>query len=66
MTKYKVIKYFRWGNLKLNKGQIIIVENKKNENGHSLVSIEHYPEKKQFVVAEAIETMVFLKKIEKY
>lgn len=63
MTKYKVIKYFQWGDLKLDKGQIIHIESK---NDGSLVSVAHYPEKNQFVSTKAIESMIFLKKIEEY
>lgn len=64
MTKYKVISYFQWGDLKLDKGQILLIENQSTER--SLVSIEHYPEKNQIVSTKAVESMVFLQKIIKY
>jgi hypothetical protein len=51
MTKYKVLQYFQWGRLKLNKGQIIIVTD--NGDGLSTVTVEHYPEKEQPVTIGA-------------
>lgn len=64
MQKYKVLKYFQWGDLTLDKGQIILVE--KQNSDHSLVSLEHYPNKSQLVGTSSIEGMTLLKKIEKY
>lgn len=69
--KYKVLQYFQWGNLKLDKGQIIIIEpHNPPRNNYaqdvSLVSAEHYPEKKQLISTRAIESMISLKKIERY
>jgi len=64
MTKYKVINYFQWGKLKLNKNQVLCVEKKDSQT--SLVYIEHYPEKSQLVNTKAVESMIFLKKIEEY
>lgn len=64
MQKYKVINYFQWGNLKLDKGQILHIEDQGE--GRSMVSIEHYPDKNQLVGTSAIEGMMLLKKIEKY
>jgi len=64
MDKYKVIQYFQWGNLKLDKGQVILAEIK--DNGNSLITVEHYPEEIQLVSTKSIESMIFLKKIERY
>lgn len=71
MSKYKVLQYFQWGNLKLDKGQIVIIKSHNPPGNNyasdaSMVSVEHYPEKNQLVTTKAVETMVFLKKIEKY
>ncbi len=63
MTTFKVINYFQWGNLSLEPGQILLIENQIN--GSSLVSVNHYPEKNQLVSTEAVESMVFLKKIKR-
>jgi hypothetical protein len=71
MNKFKVITYFQWGNLKLDKGQIILIipHNPPGNNyaqDASMVSVEHYPEKKQLVSTKAIESMISLQKIERY
>ncbi|MBD3279366.1 MAG: hypothetical protein GF390_01500 [Candidatus Pacebacteria bacterium] len=62
--KYKVLQYFEWGRLKLEKGQIIIIEN--NSDGTATVSIKHYPDKSQTVSSQAVDSMVNLKRIKKY
>jgi hypothetical protein len=63
MTKYKVINYFQWGRLKLDKGQVILIE--ESDKNNSLVRLEHYPEKSQLVSSKAVTSMVSLNKIEK-
>lgn len=63
MKRYKVLKFFRWGDLVLNKNQIII-ENKNNNT--SIIKVEHIPCKPQIVSNKAIESMILLKKIENY
>jgi hypothetical protein len=64
MKKYKVLQYFQWGRLKLEKGQHILIREREGEN--SIVSIEHYPDKSQPVGVGAKESMILLKKIEEY
>lgn len=64
MTKYKVLKHFQWGTLKLEKNQIILIEAKDDKT--SVVSVEHYPDKNQVVSSKAVESMIFLQKIERY
>lgn len=67
MKKYKVLKYFQWGRLKLDKGQIIVISDyHEYDDDRVLVSVEHYPEKNQPVALGAVEGMVLLKKIEEY
>lgn len=63
-TTYKVLQYFQWGQLKLETGQRIIIEDLGN--GDSIVSVDHYPDKTQRISSQATDSMVFLKKIEKY
>ena len=68
MSKYKVLEYFTWGQLSLDKNQYILVKDLgPNEIGNprSTVSKEHYPEKQIQVSTPAVESMVLLKKIEK-
>ena len=62
--KYKVLDYFEWGQLKLDKGQIIVIENQ--DDGDALVYVEHYPEKSQVISGQAMTNMVSLKKIKEY
>jgi len=62
--KYKVLKHFQWGRLKLEKDQIILIT--ESDNTNSLVSINHYPEKSQLINSKAIQGMISLKKIERY
>lgn len=70
MQKYKVLEYFRWGDLMLDKGQIVLVttHNPQDNNSFklSLISVEHYPNKNQVVATKAVESMVSLQKIAKY
>lgn len=63
IIKYKILDYFQWGELKLNKGQIILVE--EQDNGDSMVSVEHYPDRNQLVNSQAVISMEYLEKIEK-
>jgi len=65
MTKYKVLEYFQWGQLNLDKNQILLIE-ELDDRESSMVYVEHYPEKNQLVATQAVESMIFLKKIEKY
>lgn len=64
MRKYKILQYFQWGRLKLEKGQHILIKEKKGEN--SIVSIEHYPNKSQPIGSKAVESMISLNKIKEY
>jgi len=65
MTKYKVLEYLQWGRLNLEKNQIIIIQN-LDDKQTSLVYVEHHLEEKQVVSTRAVDSMIFLKKIEKY
>ncbi len=62
--KYKVLQHFQWGQLKLEKNQIILIT--KSDDNSSLVSINRYPEKSQLINTKAVESMISLKKIERY
>ncbi len=62
--KYKVLQHIKWGELSLEKGQIILID--ENDSITSLVSINHYPEKSQIVHKKAVQSIVDLKKLEKY
>ncbi len=71
MSKYKVLQYFQWGKLQLDKGQILIIEPHNAPDASfaqdaSLVTVEHYPDKQQLVATRAIENQIKLKKIERY
>lgn len=63
-SRYKVLKHFQWGDLYLDAGRIILIED--YGDGMSLVSVEHYPDRKQLVGTNAIEGMELLEKIKKY
>ena len=63
MTKFKVITDFQWGKLKLNKGQIISIEQKSD--GSAVVLPMFHSDLSQLISSKAVESMVFLKKIEK-
>ncbi|MCA9370042.1 hypothetical protein KC686_02705 [Candidatus Woesebacteria bacterium] len=62
--KYKALKYFQWGHLKLDKGQILEIT--EIDAGSVMVSVQHYPQKNQLVDRKAVKSMVFLGKVEKY
>lgn len=60
--EYKVLKHFQLGQLKLEKEQTIIIEKETNKN--AVVSLKHYPDKKQNINIKAIDAMIALQKIE--
>lgn len=62
MKKYKVIDYFQWGKLSLEKGQVITVEDHPDWENSSIVTI-YGTNKTQPVSKKAEETMVYFKKI---
>ncbi|PIR62651.1 MAG: hypothetical protein COU65_02480, partial [Candidatus Pacebacteria bacterium CG10_big_fil_rev_8_21_14_0_10_42_12] len=59
----KVIDYFLWGDLKLGKGDILLVEETDREC--SRVTVKHHPDRTLLVSSKAVESMIFLKKIER-
>ncbi len=68
MDRYKVLQYFTWGQLSLDKDHYIFVKDLgANDVGNqrSRIYKEHYPEMNQEVATPAINSMIFLKKIEK-
>lgn len=62
--KYKVIKHFQWGKLRLEKGQIIEIRTIDLNNIE--VFVQHSPNNKQLVNPKSISGMLQLKNIEKY
>ncbi|PIY80772.1 MAG: hypothetical protein COY80_01240 [Candidatus Pacebacteria bacterium CG_4_10_14_0_8_um_filter_42_14] len=63
MSNFKAIHYFQWGNLKLKKGEALLIE--ELDRDRSLVTVKHHPDKTLIVSTKAVENMVFLKKIER-
>lgn len=62
--KYKVLQYFQWGRLKLEKGQSIDIEHIDHKTAE--IRTSHNPTQIQPINQRAIETMIQLGKIAQF
>ncbi len=64
MKEYRVLKHCQIGSLTLEKGQIIYIE--EFDEHRDYIVIKHYPDKRQPVGKNALNTYVSLDLIEEY
>jgi hypothetical protein len=68
MTRYKVLKNFRWSDLHLEADQVLTVEDcalidDTKPKGTAQISLEENPETTTVVSAKAVDVMLMLKNI---